>query len=329
MAKQSTPGFLHKLSAPARRALENEGITSLQQLAKLSEAEVLQLHGMGKASLPTLREALSERSLSFRETTKNKTNKAANIDEYVKGFPKSTQQKLEQVRAQIRKTAPRAEECISYGIPAFKLDGYQLVYFAGYKKHIGLYPAPVNSEAFKEELSRYKTGRGSVQFPLDQQMPLDLVARIVQFRAKVNEARIKTLKAQPTIVVPSKTGKASEGEKVLAYFNNLDKRIATDVQAVRKLIQKTIPKLEERIKWNAPSYHYKGMDLLTFGPQKEKKLLLIFHHPAIVKIQSALLEGTYKDRRLMYFTGKEAISRNKKELERILTEFTGLAGVPV
>jgi hypothetical protein len=71
------------------------------------------------------------------------------------------------------------------------------------------------------------------------------------------------------------------------------------------------------------------MDLLTFGPQKEKKLLLIFHHPAIVKIKSALLEGTYKDRRLMYFTGKEAISHNKNELQRILKEFTELAGVPV
>jgi uncharacterized protein YdhG (YjbR/CyaY superfamily) len=329
MAKQLSPGLFHMLSAPARRALENEGITTLQQLAKLSEAEILQLHGMGKASIPTLREALSERSLSFRETTKNKTNKAVNINDYVKGFPKSTQQKLEQVRAEIRKTAPRAEECISYGIPAFKLDGYQLVYFAGYKNHIGLYPAPVNSEVFKEELSRYKTGRGSVQFPLDKPLPLGLVARIVQFRAKENEARIKTRKAKPEAAVPSKTGKASENEKVLAYLNNLDKRISTDVQAIRKIIQKTVPILEERIKWNAPSYHYKGMDLLTFGPQKEKKLLLIFHHPAIVKIKSALLEGTYKDRRLMYFTGKEAISHNKNELQRILKEFTELAGVPV
>lgn len=109
-------------------------------------------------------------------------NKPSNIDEYIAGFPKEVQAILEQVRATIRKAAPDAEEAISYGIPTFRLHKTYLVYFAGFKNHIGFYPTPTGSEAFKEELSGYKTGKGSVQFPLGKPMPLDLITRIVQFR---------------------------------------------------------------------------------------------------------------------------------------------------
>lgn len=110
------------------------------------------------------------------------TAKPSNIDEYIAGFPKEVQTVLEQVRATIRKAAPDAEEAISYGIPTFKLKKTNMVHFAGFKNHIGFYPTPTGSEAFKDVLSAYKTGKGSVQFPLDQPMPLDLITRIVQFR---------------------------------------------------------------------------------------------------------------------------------------------------
>jgi len=109
-------------------------------------------------------------------------NKATNIDEYIAGFPKEVQVILEQVRATVKQVAPDAEEAISYGIPTFKLQKTNMVHFAGFKNHIGFYPTPTGSEAFKEELSGYKTGKGSVQFPLDKPMPLALIARIVQFR---------------------------------------------------------------------------------------------------------------------------------------------------
>jgi len=109
-------------------------------------------------------------------------NKPSNIDEYIAGFPKEVQAILEQVRATIRKVAPDAEEAISYGIPTFKLQKTNLVHFAGFKNHVGFYPTPTGSEAFKEELSGYKTGKGSVQFPLDKPMPLALITRITQFR---------------------------------------------------------------------------------------------------------------------------------------------------
>ncbi|GAB4496891.1 MAG: DUF1801 domain-containing protein [Saprospiraceae bacterium] len=108
--------------------------------------------------------------------------KPTNIDEYIAGFPKEVQAILEQVRATIKQVAPDAEEAISYGIPTFRLHKTYLVYFAGFKNHIGFYPTPTGSEAFKEELSGYKTGKGSVQFPLDKPMPLDLITRITQFR---------------------------------------------------------------------------------------------------------------------------------------------------
>ena len=114
------------------------------------------------------------------------TIKPDNIDDYIAGFPKETQKILEQIRATIKKAAPGAEETISYAIPTFKLKGHYLIYFAGYKNHISLYPAPRGNEAFKKELSVYKGGKGTVQFPLDKPMPLSLIIKIVKFRVKQN-----------------------------------------------------------------------------------------------------------------------------------------------
>jgi uncharacterized protein YdhG (YjbR/CyaY superfamily) len=111
-----------------------------------------------------------------------------NIDEYIAGFPDHVQEILEKIRITIRKAAPDAEEAISYQIPTFKLKG-NLVFFAAYKKHIGLYPAPRGNEEFKEELASYEGGKGTVRFPLDKPIPFDLIKRIVKFRVKENLAR--------------------------------------------------------------------------------------------------------------------------------------------
>jgi len=107
------------------------------------------------------------------------------IDEYIASFPEKTQEILELVRATIQKAAPEATEAIRYAIPTFILNG-NLVHFAAFKNHIGFYAAPTGNEAFKEELSVYKGGKGSVQFPIDQPMPLELITRIVQFRVQEN-----------------------------------------------------------------------------------------------------------------------------------------------
>lgn len=105
------------------------------------------------------------------------------IDTYIAGFPKDTQKLLEQIRSTIRKAAPKAEEVISYKMPAFRQHGI-LVYFAGYKNHIGFYPTSSGIATFKNELSIYKGAKGSVQFPLDKPLPLGLISKIVKFRVK-------------------------------------------------------------------------------------------------------------------------------------------------
>lgn len=114
-----------------------------------------------------------------------------NIDEYIADFPEDVQAKLKQLRAVIKAAAPEAEEAISYQMPTFKLKG-NLVHFAAYQNHIGFYPAPRGIEAFKEELSAYKGGKGSVQFPLDKPLPLDLISKIVRFRVAENLEKATT-----------------------------------------------------------------------------------------------------------------------------------------
>ena len=116
----------------------------------------------------------------------DKKSKYTTIDEYITQFPKDTQRLLEQIRSTIQDAAPDATETINYQIPTFKLNG-NLVHFAGYKKHIGFYPDPSSIIAFKNELSKYKTSKGSIQFPIDKPLPLDLVKRIVEFRVQQNK----------------------------------------------------------------------------------------------------------------------------------------------
>ena len=118
----------------------------------------------------------------------SKTATPENVDAYIKQFPKNVQEALQQLRKTIRAAAPKAEEVISYKMPGYKFHG-MLVYFAGYKNHIGFYAAPTGHEAFKKELSVYKTGKGSVQFPLDQPLPLKLVTQIVKFRVAQNKEK--------------------------------------------------------------------------------------------------------------------------------------------
>jgi len=111
-----------------------------------------------------------------------------NIDEYIAGLPKDVQAVLEKLRETIKKAAPEAEETISYQMPAFKYHG-MLAYFAAFKDHIGFYPAPTGITQFEKEISAYQSGKGTLRFPLDKPLPLDLVTKIVKFRVKENLAR--------------------------------------------------------------------------------------------------------------------------------------------
>jgi uncharacterized protein YdhG (YjbR/CyaY superfamily) len=117
-----------------------------------------------------------------------------NVDEYIADFPEDIQSLLNQVRSTIKQAAPDAEESIGYGMPAYKTHGKPLVYFAAFKNHIGFYATPTGPAEFAEELSKYKQGKGSVQFPIDQPMPLKLIAQIVEFRVLENHKKAKAKK---------------------------------------------------------------------------------------------------------------------------------------
>ena len=116
---------------------------------------------------------------------KEKSTVAKNVDEYISFFEPAIQQRLQQLRQIIKKAAPDAEELISYMMPAYKYNGV-LVYFAGYKNHIGFYATPTGHTAFEKELAIYKQGKGSVQFPLNKPLPVSLISKIVKFKVKQN-----------------------------------------------------------------------------------------------------------------------------------------------
>lgn len=113
-----------------------------------------------------------------------KGNKAGlrTIDEYIATFPEEMQELLERVRSAIHTTAPEAREKISYKIPAFELDGKNLVYFAGWNKHISIYPIPTGDDAFHAAISPYVSGKGTLKFPVNKPLPLDLIRKVVQHR---------------------------------------------------------------------------------------------------------------------------------------------------
>jgi uncharacterized protein YdhG (YjbR/CyaY superfamily) len=113
---------------------------------------------------------------------------AKTMDEYISTFPERVQRILNELRQTIKDAAPEAEETINYGIPTFTFQG-NLVHFAAFENHIGFYPTPSGMEAFKKELSSYKGAKGSVQFPIDQPLPLPLIRKIAEFRVKENLER--------------------------------------------------------------------------------------------------------------------------------------------
>ena len=116
------------------------------------------------------------------------------------------------------------------------------------------------------------------------------------------------------------SAKPTEAEQVIEWMNKVDPELSPAINAVRKIIRAAGPKLTERIKWNAPSYYYRE-DIVTFAPSKAKdKIILVFHHPNIVKIKSDLLQGNFKDRRLVHLNSMKEIKDSKTELEKIIKE---------
>lgn len=111
------------------------------------------------------------------------------IETYIEQFPENVQEILRQIRALIKTNAPEAEELMAYGMPGYKTNKRPLVYFAAFKNHIGFYATPSGHGEFQDDLSKYKQGKGSVQFPLDQPIPYDLIERMVTFRVTENKQK--------------------------------------------------------------------------------------------------------------------------------------------
>jgi uncharacterized protein YdhG (YjbR/CyaY superfamily) len=166
----------------------------------------------------------------------------ANIDEYIGGFSKDVQKMLQQVRMAVRKAAPAAEEVISYGMPAFKYKGSVIIYFAGYKNHIGLYATPAGHAAFAKELSVYKQGKGSVQFPLDEPMPLNLIASIAKFKMQKREE--KTGNFPSLISAPARRALENNGIKTL---RQLAKHTEAGILKLHGIGKTAIPMLQKAL----------------------------------------------------------------------------------
>jgi len=255
-----------------------------------------------------------------------KMSPAKTIDEYLNALPEDVRKTLDKLYKAIKSAAPNAEELISYGMPAFKHHG-MLVYFAAFKNHCSFFPGSSQIVQLYDELKSFKTSKGTIQFTVEKPLPVSVVKKIVKARMEENEAKqsarivskAAVKKTDRAAVKISKPGKPTEEAQVNEYMSKLKGEHKKEIEAVRKLIMKSSSKLNERIKWNAPSYSYK-QDIVTFGPYKTHKLLLVFHHPAVVKIKSELLQGDYKDRRLVYFKDSEEAVKNKKELARIINE---------
>lgn len=172
-----------------------------------------------------------------------KATKPANIDDYISAFPEDVQKILEQVRIAARKAAPNAEETISYGMPALRYKGRVIIYFAGYKSHIGLYATPSGHAAFAKELSKYKQGKGSVQFPLNKPMPLSLIARMVKFRAKQQDE--KQTDAFTGLSAPARRALQNNGIKKL---RDLEKYTEAEILQFHGIGKTAIPVLKKALK---------------------------------------------------------------------------------
>ncbi len=127
-----------------------------------------------------------------------KNNPATTIDKYIAAFPKEVRELLIQMRNTIKAAAPKAEEVISYQMPAYKQNG-MLVFFAGYAKHIGFYPTGSGIEHFKTEITKYKWSKGAIQFPLDKKLPITLITKIVKYKVRENELKLAANSKGPAI----------------------------------------------------------------------------------------------------------------------------------
>lgn len=199
-ARAPKDGWMANLAAPARRALEHAGISTLKELATFTEKEILALHGFGPGSIPILHKELKAAGLQFTITTKKMRDlptKPTTTDEYLKQLPAEQRKALETLRNQILAAAPDAKEHFGYGLPGFKHNGHPMVYMGAAKHHVALYGSV--PAGFKERLKDFNVSKGTIQFTPEKPLPAAVVKDIVKAKVAEIEVRwpVKVKKAAP------------------------------------------------------------------------------------------------------------------------------------
>lgn len=233
--------------------------------------------------------------------------KSKDVDIYIDAFPDKVKKRLKEMRKIIHSAAPAAIETISYKMPAYKLNGKPLVYFSGYENHIGLYATPTGHAKFKKELSVYKQGKGSVQFPLDEPIPFDLIKRIVEFRVTENSNSTKRK-------TPLKKKESVISSDILAYNetqNATDRKIC---EGLYSIIMKALPGADSKI-WHAhPVWFLDGNPVVGYSKLKDSVRVLFwsgqsFEEPGLTN------EGKFKAAEARYTSADQI---REKDLKRWL-----------
>ncbi len=224
-----------------------------------------------------------------------KTSK--DVDSYIKEYPKNIQVLLEDIRRVIKKTAPKAEEVIRYGIPTFRLNDKNLMHFGGFKNHVSFFPGPVAIAVFEKELTAYKVSKGTIQFPIDKKLPLKLITKIVNFR-----------------LTQSVVLKKGINEDVQDYNKSLSKGDAEICNVLATEITHNLPKTENKI-WHAhPVWFLEGNPIVGYSKLKDSVRLLFWSGQSF-KEESLKKEGSFKAAQIPYASVEQI---NKKDLRRWL-----------
>lgn len=203
--KAPKSGWLSRLSGPTRSALEHAGIADLKELARWTEKEVLALHGVGPASMPTLREALEEAGLAFRTAAPEKPTPekpapkqgSATTKAYLARLPVEQRKALQSLRKQILADVPGIEEHFGYGVPAFKYNGHPVVYMGAAKGHLAIYGSVPHG--FKEQLKDFDVSKGTIRFTPEKPLTVEMVKAIVREKCAEIEVRWGTKKTRSKV----------------------------------------------------------------------------------------------------------------------------------
>ena len=264
--------------------------------------------------------------------------KPKTIDEYLAVVSADKRVALEKLRKTIKAIVPKAEECISYGLAAFRLDGKPLVGFAACANHCSFYPWSGSTvKDHKDELKDYVTTKGSIHFHADKPLPVALVRKLIRARIAENDRRSGTankpyVAARKRFARPEPTGSQTD-PAVSAFLRELDHPLKREIEAVRQIILGVSSKIREGIKWNAPSFrtrdYFATVNLRAKGG--ETRVWLILHTGAKVKKTATagikiadpagLLQWLGKDRCLVTFGDGKDIQAKRAALEAIIHEW--------